>query len=208
MKMLYGMLCALVFSAAAMLFSCGDDKPTRPRPEPPRPLLALAIGTFWVYQDSVWEGDSVLARTDTVIVSDSVRDSLGLRWVLSENIPWFYPQFVLKADTICTVELGSGGEYLARQFWPPADTAYDYDIVINDFVRRRHVQWLDTTIHTAAGDFDSCIAYITDSLEQQSLTYVLAPGIGFVYAQIIPDTTQPAPDFVRHTWLVKYQPAE
>lgn len=197
-----------VLLALAILLSCNSDHSANPRPKAVEPLLRLAIGTYWVYADSVWDSTGVTARIDTATVIDSLRDSLGLRWFLSEDVPWLHSQIIQRADTICTLEVGPGGTVRVAQFWPPRDTAYDYDIVVGDFVRRRHVQWLDSTFHTSDDSFDSCITYRYETPTYQINTQILAKGIGFVYAEIIPDTALTASQFVRRTWLVTYRLAQ
>lgn len=150
----------------------------------PAGFIPTAAGNFWIYADSIWQNNEIRMSHDTISIK-------GVE--LIDDQPWWHlskisfaaatlgDRFLIRNDTIYSIESNAGGSFASLEFIPPQDTVVTFMTLLGgDVLYPRTVYRLSDPVITPAGSFDSCAIYIHDQGDLIE-KYVLCPGAGILY---------------------------
>ena len=182
-----------------------------PSYEPP-PMFPIDIGDYWVYAETTWTAHDMTAGIDSIVVTDQHYDSLGEWWLLSNHLLSLGDTIAVVGDSIYTYQCcyDNGIDYSLyreKEYVPATDTPFTYNMILQgDLLYKRTVELLDTVIDVPAGSFAGCYAYTGLGFYIDLYQHILAPGVGFIYAESENDITQPLTPYRKHKMaLLRYR---
>lgn len=178
----------------------------------PPPMFPVAIGNYWVYAETTWTAHDMTAVIDSVAVTGQHHDSLGEWWLLSSHLLSLGDTIAVVEDSIysyqCCYDNGIDYSlYREKEYVPAVDTPFTYNMILQgDLLYMRTAELLDTVVDVPAGSFVGCYAYTGLGFYLDLYQHVLAPGVGFIYAESENDITQPLTPYRKHKMaLLRYR---
>lgn len=153
----------------------------------PNGLIPTATGNYWIYADSIWQNNEIRISHDTISIK-------GVELIGDQ--PWWHlskigfaaatlgDRFLIRKDTIYSMEYSPGGSSASLEFIPPQDTAVTFITLLGgDVLYPRTVYRLSDPVVIPVGSFDSCAIYIHDQGDLVE-KYILCPGAGILYRSV------------------------
>ncbi|MBI5267309.1 MAG: hypothetical protein HY851_08765 [candidate division Zixibacteria bacterium] len=188
-----------------------------PVPPPDSPLFPTALGNRWIYADTTFGEDTVIAVSiDTFTIVDHYYDPFGEWWVLSRWLnPFYHGEIMIGPDSVFTRQSGEyyplPGEplsYASMELIPPSGDSSKFSITYEgDILCERTVKRLDSAVVTPCDTFTGTWEYRAGvpSTEMMGMQ-ILKPGIGFVYLQYDRNIVYPyIPPTTQRMWLIEYR---
>ncbi|UCC43818.1 MAG: hypothetical protein JSU65_11945 [Candidatus Zixiibacteriota bacterium] len=155
-----------------------------PESWPPSPMMPMAVGNYWVYQDSAWIWDHWEESIDTVEVLGTHTDGCGDWWVLSRSLVGLTDTIMVIGDTIHSRQYGLGGLMPSLEFIPAVgDSSYTYDVIRGCIAHQRTVSFMHDPVEVPAGRWIGTYHYDDGCCVGPRFRAIIAPGVGIVYAE-------------------------
>lgn len=90
-------------------------------------LIPASIGNTWIYVDSTWWDDGTLqVKMDTVEIIDTSIVDGEVWWHLSGFLPWVGARFMVRNDSVFTLQYNFGTDLVTLEYIPPRDSLVQY----------------------------------------------------------------------------------